>query len=216
MIELLDYPLLSYAVIALLLVMSPGADVLLVLGSALRGGAKAGILTAAGISIGSFIWALLVAVGLVSLLNASPLLLNIITFAGVLYMLYVGYGEIRAGLSKDSNSFEVKGYEQISDLAYVRKGLVVNLLNPKVGVFYLSFLPQFVPEGDLTIGNVLTLGGIHIILGIVWLSACSFGIDKAQSLINNDRFNKALMVIAGILIIGFALLILWSRLSNIL
>ena len=211
--EILNNPMAAYALIALFLVMSPGADVLLVLGSALRGGARAGILTATGISIGSFIWALLVAVGLVSLLNASPTLFSIITYAGVAYMLYIGIGEIRAGFSKEVKSFNVKAGQKRGAFTYVQKGLVVNLLNPKVGVFYLSFLPQFVPNGEMSVKNVLILGGIHIALGIIWLSLCSFGIDMAQSLINNDRFNRALMIIAGVLIIGFALLILWPRLS---
>jgi threonine/homoserine/homoserine lactone efflux protein len=214
MIEILNHPFLIYAVIAFLLVIAPGADVLLVLGSALRGGARAGILTATGISIGSFIWALLVAIGLVSILSANQTLFSIITYAGVTYMLYIGIGEIRAGLAKEKKTFDVKAGQKGNSIAYIRKGLIVNLLNPKVGVFYLSFLPQFVPEGELSIGNVLALGGIHIIFGIFWLSTCSFGIDKAQSLINNDRFNRALMILAGVLIVGFALFILWSRLST--
>ncbi len=210
--EIINHPMAAYALVALLLVMSPGADVLLVLGSTLRGGARAGMLTAAGISVGSFIWALLVAVGLVSLLNASPILFSIITYAGVAYMLYIGVGEIRAGLSKEVKSFSIEASQKQSAFTYFQKGLVVNLLNPKVGIFYLSFLPQFVPNGEMSVRNILTLGSIHIILGIIWLSLCSFGIDKAQALINNARFNRALMIVAGVLITCFAFLILANRL----
>jgi len=191
--------------------MTPGADVLLVAGSALRGRARAGILTALGISLGSIIWTLLVAIGLVALLQANASIYDLLTFAGVLYMLYVGVGEVRGGLSGAASPREISGISQPSSLRYVTKGLAVNLLNPKVGIFYLTFLPQFVPNGQMTIGNTLILGGIHVVLGIIWLSFCSFAIDKAQAMLNSPRVSNGLMIVAGVLIIAFALFVLWNR-----
>lgn len=212
MVDLLSYPLLSYGLLALLLAVSPGADVMLVLTAALRGGARAGLLTAAGISLGAFTWTLLVAVGLASMLTASPALFDVVTYAGVAYMFYLGLAEIRAGLSHRSAVSSIKSADFTDDWSYVGKGLIVNLLNPKVGIFYLSFLPQFLPGGELTVKNVMLLGGIHILFGALWLTACSLAVDKAQSLISSERFNKAVMIVAGCMIILFAVLILRSRL----
>lgn len=204
-------PLLSYSLIAFLLVITPGADVLLVVGSALRGGARTGIMTGIGIATGCLIWTLLVALGLVALLKASPAAYNVLTLLGVLYMLYIGVGEIRAGLVQSSALHAVAAGVKRSDGAAMGKGIAVNLMNPKVGIFYLTFLPQFLPNGQMTVGNVLLLGGIHAGLGVLWLSFCALAVDRSQALLNNQRVNRGLMIAAGTLIIAFAVLVLWFR-----
>jgi len=214
MAETFAYPLLSHSLIALLLAMLPGTDMMLVIGAVAKNGIRAGLLTTAGISIGCFIWALLVVVGLVSILRASPFMFDIITYAGVGYTLYLGFGELRAGLAKRRASQRMHIGARGDSLYFVKRGLLVNLLNPKVGIFYISFLPQFLPDGKLTVPNVLLLGSRHILFGIIWLGGCSVAVDKARQLIANDSFNRSLMVITGFLIIILAMMILWSRLGQ--
>jgi threonine/homoserine/homoserine lactone efflux protein len=154
-----DINILAYALVAFLLVITPGSDVLLVVSSALRGRAVAGILTAIGICIGALAWALLAGLGLVAVLAANPTLFNLITLAGVGYMFYIGYIEIKAGLTASSSARKAVAAVKTSTMGYVYKGLITNLLNPKVGIFYIAFLPQFINSSQLTLGNIFVLGG---------------------------------------------------------
>lgn len=201
----------AYALVVTLLVITPGADVMLVVSSALRGRASAGLLTAIGICAGAFVWAILAGIGLVAVLVANPTVFDVLTLAGVGYMFYIGYIEIKAGLARSSKSKEAVAATETSNAGYIRKGLVTNLLNPKVGIFYIAFLPQFIESGSLNLGNVMFLGGIHIVIGFVFLGLCSVFIDWAQSLLQNPRIADTLMIFAGVVIILLALGVLWSR-----
>jgi len=138
-------PLLVFAVAALALNFSPGPDMLYVISRTVQQGRKSGIVSALGIGVGTLVYTLTTALGLSALLLSVPLALNVIRYAGALYLVYLG---LRMLLAKDVDAkrtnLDESPHTQLRDV--FRQGVVTNLLNPKVALFFLAFLPQFVDE----------------------------------------------------------------------
>jgi threonine/homoserine/homoserine lactone efflux protein len=158
--------LASFIAAASLLTIAPGLDTALVLRTAAIGGPRQAALTSLGIAVGCFSWATLVALGLGALLAASELAYTTLRWVGAAYLVYVGYKMLR----HPRRSFlpEARGYDG-KNMAFTT-GVLTNLLNPKVGVFYVSFLPQFVPQGVSVAPYILLLGAIHALLGLIWFA----------------------------------------------
>jgi threonine/homoserine/homoserine lactone efflux protein len=119
-----------------------------------------------GIAVGCFGWATLVALGLGALLAASELAYTTLRWVGAAYLVWVGckmWRHPRRNFIADAGHGERKG------MAFTT-GMLTNLLNPKVGVFYVSFLPQFVPHGVPVAPYILLLGAIHALLGLIWFA----------------------------------------------
>lgn len=155
----------AYAGTVLLLTMTPGLDTALILRTSLSAGVRQGALTALGVNLGLLCWGALVAGGLGILLTASTLAYTVLKCAGALYLAWLGIGM----LLKPRRSFEVAGNsEQRRAMAWLAKGLFSNVLNPKVGIFYVSFLPQFIPAGASVAGYAMLLASIHVLLGLLW------------------------------------------------
>jgi threonine/homoserine/homoserine lactone efflux protein len=157
--------LASFIAAAALLTIAPGLDTALVLRTAAIGGPRRAALTGLGIAAGCFSWATLVAVGLGTLLAASEVAYTTLRWIGAAYLVYVGYKMLR----HPRRSFlpETCGGGSGRHKAFIT-GVLTNLLNPKVGVFYVSFLPQFVPQGVPVAPYILLLGAIHAFLGLTW------------------------------------------------
>jgi len=158
--------LIAYVAAASLLTITPGLDTALVLRTTASGNPRRAALAALGISTGCFLWAALVALGLGALLAASQLAYATLRWIGAGYLLWVGYKMIRHPRRAFATS-QPAGEKQGS--AFVT-GMLTNLLNPKVGVFYVSFLPQFVPPQASVGPFILLLGAIHALLGFLWFA----------------------------------------------
>jgi threonine/homoserine/homoserine lactone efflux protein len=156
--------LVAYVAAASLLTITPGLDTALVLRTAAMGSPRRAALAGLGIVTGCLVWAALVALGLGALLAASKLGYAILRWTGAAYLLWVGYKMLRYPRREyvaASESNEVQGSAFVT-------GALTNLLNPKVGVFYVSFLPQFVPSNVSVGPYILLLGAIHALLGLIW------------------------------------------------
>ena len=151
---------------------------------------------------------------LVNLLHTYPLLYKIIAILGIFYMLYVGYCEIKSGIYPNKEEIKFIGVSK-KNTEYFIKGFFTNMLNPKVGIFYLTFLPQFIQSGQINIKSIIFLGSIHIIIGIIWLTFCSSSIDYCKKFINNKKVINYLSIITGIIIISFAVFIGWQAFYSI-
>lgn len=162
--------LLAFSVAAALLTITPGLDTALVLRTAAVEGAKRAALAGAGICAGCFVWGAAVAMGLGVLLDASALAFNILKWAGAAYLVWLGIGMIL----KPRERFEVDGpvgSTNGDDFAWMRRGFLTNLLNPKVGVFYVSFLPQFLPAGAPAAPFTFLLVTMHVVMSLFWFAA---------------------------------------------
>ncbi|WP_296600546.1 LysE family translocator [Phenylobacterium sp.] len=156
----------AYVVAAGLLTLTPGLDTALVLRTAAVEGPKRAAFAALGINVGCLIWGGAVALGLGALLAASTLAFNVLKWIGAAYLLWLGLNL----LLKPRDRFEVAGGDRRGggDLTWMRRGFLTNLLNPKVGVFYVSFLPQFLPQGVQAAPFIFLLAVIHVVLGSCW------------------------------------------------
>ena len=158
--------LVAYVAAASLLTITPGLDTALVLRTAASGSPRRAALAGLGIVTACLVWAALVALGLGALLAASKLAYTILRWTGAAYLLWVGYKMLRYPRRvyvATSESNEAQG------AAFVT-GALTNLLNPKVGIFYVSFLPQFVPSNVSVGPYILLLGAIHALLGLIWFT----------------------------------------------
>lgn len=158
--------LLIYVGTVLLVVLTPGLDTALVLRTSLVQGVRQATFAALGIGLGLLCWGALVAAGLGALLNASELAYQLLKWAGAAYLAWLGLGM----LLRPRHSLQIEGSSRATpgEGGWLLKGLASNLLNPKIGVFYVSFLPQFIPADAAIAGYAMMLTSIHVLLGLIW------------------------------------------------
>ena len=211
---MLDHQVLVFTGVAALLTVTPGADTFLVIRNVLRGGRQAGVVTALGICCGLFVHATLSALGLSLILTHSANAYLALKWAGALYLMWLGLGSIREALrgGDDARSWvpaAETGAARGTRGAALRlryplvEGLANNVLNPKVAVFYLAFLPQFIGPGDPALAKSLLLAGIHFVEGIVWLVGLAFLFDRGRVVLTSARTHRALEAISGAVLLGF-------------
>src|SRR5262245_61065474 len=152
--------LLAFTAASLLLIFTPGPDMTLFLGETLRGGRARGLAAMLGVATGLLVHTMLAALGLSAVLAASPAAFFAIKVAGVAYLLWLGIDALRHGtaLTLDAGATQRRPPHR----AYLM-GLGVNLLNPKIVMFFLTFLPQFVAATDAQAGAKLTFLGLYFI-----------------------------------------------------
>lgn len=160
--------LLAFSAAAALLTITPGLDTAMVLRAATAHGRRSGALGALGICLGCMAWGAMVSAGLGALLLASPMAYLALKWAGAAYLLWLGIGLIwhpRREFASDTEPHPAG-----PPTNFFAQGLLTNLLNPKVGVFYVTFLPQFIPEGADVAAFSLLLAAIHSLLGLLWFA----------------------------------------------
>jgi threonine/homoserine/homoserine lactone efflux protein len=150
----------------ILLNLTPGPDTFYILGRSVAQGRSAGVASVLGISVGSIFHTLAAAVGLSALLAASSIAFTIIKLAGGAYLVYLGVRMLLAGRSSTALSTE---FASPSFASAFRQGIVTNILNPKVALFFLAFMPQFIaPESESKFLAFVTLGLCFVTTGTIW------------------------------------------------
>jgi threonine/homoserine/homoserine lactone efflux protein len=200
--------LVAYIAAASLLTIAPGLDTALVLRSAATSGSRQAARAGLGIALGCFAWATLVALGLGALLAASQIAYTTLRWAGAAYLVWVGFKMLR----HPRRSFvpDTEGTQHQS-MAFAT-GLLTNLLNPKVGVFYVSFLPQFVPSGVAVGPYILLLGAIHAVLGLIWFGCLILATRPISRFLQIPAVVRACDRLTGGMFVAFGLgLALQSR-----
>ncbi|MBW9204329.1 LysE family translocator [Mumia sp. zg.B53] len=180
--------LVAFAGLCLLLALTPGPDTFLVLRFSL-GGTRAGLAAAAGSSTGSLLWALAVAAGLATLLEQSAEAFRAVKIAGGLYLLWLG---LRALLRRGKGLGEIEGAYGVRAGAAMRAGLLSNVLNPKVGLFFIAVVPQFLPGHDATLGATLLLGVIFAAIGLVYFALIAVVAGRAVDWLRRPRVEQAI------------------------
>lgn len=155
-----------YTVAAFLLVVTPGPDMMYVLTISIGRGARAGVLSAVGVSAGVLVHTLMVSLGLAVLLQTWELAYDVVKYAGGAYLVYLGIEAIRHGSSFHAQS-TVSGVIAVHPRQYFFRGMMSNVLNPKVALFFLTFLPQFVTTtGNYATAQMITLGLIYAAIAL--------------------------------------------------
>ncbi len=190
----------------------PGLDTALVLRSAATHGRANAFATAVGISTGALIWGAAAAGGATALLTASETAYTALRLAGAAYLLWMGVGMLRSlrrALPPEPGWFPgVGAVRPVPVLVSYRRGLTTNLLNPKIGVFYMAMLPQFIPAGTshLLMGVLLAL--VHDVEGLAWFTLLILGVEQLGALLRRLRVKrqtaqKSLDAVTGSVLIGF-------------
>ena len=188
--------LIAFVPVAALLTVTPGTDTMLVLRTAGLGGLRTAWLAALGIAIGCLVWGIAVAFGLGALLVASPVAFAWLRVAGAVYLCWVGIGLL-------ARTRQALQPGQAAVRTAFRRGLLTNLLNPKVGVFYLTLLPQFLPPGTRDAGAGLMLAGIHVMLTLVWFAALIGFARTLAPIMAKPAFARWMDRVCGLVFIGF-------------
>lgn len=175
----------AFAVATLLLAATPGPDMTLTISRALSQGKSAALWVVLGTACGIVVHTLLVAFGIAALITASPTAFMILKTGGAAYLLWLAIQAIRHGSSLTVNAVDSP---KMSTLANVSSGFWVNLLNPKVIIFFMTFLPQFVSASDPSVtGKLVFLGFFFILLGMPVNALIVLAADGLSNWLQNNR-----------------------------
>jgi threonine/homoserine/homoserine lactone efflux protein len=190
--------LLAFIGVAVVVIVTPGQDTALTVRNTLAGGRRAGVRTAAGVVCGQAVWALAASVGVAALLVASEPAFVALKLAGAAYLVYLGCRTLLDA---------VRGHEHAARAApasggrELRQGLLSNLANPKMAVFFSSLLPQF---GE-TFAVLLALGLVFCALTLLWLSLYAMAVARAGDVLRGGRVRRTLDAVTGLALVAFGL-----------
>jgi RhtB (resistance to homoserine/threonine) family protein len=196
-----EHPLLFLGIVALLTV-TPGADMAMVARSVLTGGRRDALATTLGISAGCLVWAFASAVGVAALLAASRSAYDALRLVGAAYLIWLGVQSLLAARRGTREPAEAAAARRAAPF---RQGVLTNLFNPKIAVFYSTFLPQFIEPGDPALALSLALAGVHIALGVAWLSLYAWLVDRAVAAFKGSGLRRALDAVTGTVLVGLGL-----------
>ncbi|WP_099024377.1 LysE family translocator [Mycolicibacterium palauense] len=207
---MLAQSILAFTALAVVVVLMPGADTVLVLGVSVRDGVRAGIVTALGVVCGPILWGALAGVGVVFLLGANPLISDAITAAGGLYLCYLASRAVmtagvtwRSEVRQELESMPIAPPARRPTFVHFCTGLMTNVLNPKIGVFYLSVMPGLFVGQKITVWLGALLGVIHAGFGIVFLTGVSVLSGLARRRLNHPRTRAVIELVCGLFLLGF-------------
>jgi len=202
-----EQALLSFTLAAGLLTITPGLDTALVLRTSAVEGGKQAMLAGIGICFGCLLWGVAASFGLSALLAVSGFAYNVLRIVGAIYLGYLGIKLLIRALAPTSLNIAAEPEENPSrdGSLWLKRGLLTNLLNPKVGVFYLSFLPQFIPIGVPVWSFSILLAFIHATQGFLWFLLLTNATELISSWLRQRRVVMALDSVMGAILIAFGL-----------
>jgi RhtB (resistance to homoserine/threonine) family protein len=204
-----DPRLYAFVGVAAILTILPGADMALVTRNVLVVGRRRTMLTIAGIAAGCVIHATASALGLSAILATSATAFDVVKTIGAAYLVWLGVQSIRdAGRpAAQPNAPSARS----SRVGPFLQGFFTNVLNPKVAIFYLTFLPQFIGPGEPVFRRSLFLAGIHITMGVAWLTAYAWFVDQLGAVLTRPRVKAWLERVTGGLLIALGARLAWAR-----
>lgn len=198
--------LLAFFGVSALVIVTPGQDTALTIRSALLGGRRAGVSTALGVSSGQAVWTIAASAGITALLLASEPAFLAVKLAGAIYLVFLG-GQMlvhalrRSGLRVDT----VGSGGNLSPAKAYRQGVVSNLGNPKMAVFFTSLLPQFAPESGPRFATFLALGLCFCAMTAAWLTAYAFAVARAKTVFERPRVRRVVDGLTGAALVALGL-----------
>ncbi|MEU7789714.1 MULTISPECIES: LysE family translocator [unclassified Amycolatopsis] len=195
----------SFLLVVILGAMSPGPDFIVVTRSSLTGGRRAGIAAGFGIALGVFAWVVAIALGVAAVLTASAVAFTVVKLVGAGYLVFLG---VKAWLAVRRGEYRDLGAdadeEPLKAAAAFRQGLFTNLLNPKVAVYFLALLPQFLPADGSTL-QTLELAAIATAGTVLWFVTLAVVVGALKKVFRNGRVRRGLDAVLGSLLVGLGL-----------
>jgi threonine/homoserine/homoserine lactone efflux protein len=195
--------IVPFLAVAAVVVLTPGVDTALVTRNALLHGRRAALASAIGVNVGIAFWTVAAAAGLAALVAASAHAFLVIKLAGAAYLVYLGLQALLASRRHGVAAVPV-GARFISPPTFVsfRQGLISNLLNPKIAVFFTSLLPQFVGAHGSVAPQLLLLGALFNAIGVAWLVTYAVLASRGRDLLSRPPVRRVLDRVTGVVLVG--------------
>jgi threonine/homoserine/homoserine lactone efflux protein len=201
---MVDSQLAAFCLLALALTLTPGADTALVTKNLVARGRRAAMYTTFGICLGCAVHAVASSLGLSVILAKSAAAFEAVKLVGAGYLIWIGIRTLRAAIRHADDSAAREAEARTTGhrwRAGLFEGFATNLLNPKVALFYLLALPQFIAPGQNVLARSLTLAGIHIGMGLIWLSLYAAMLDRLKGVLRRGGFRRWFEGALGVILI---------------
>jgi threonine/homoserine/homoserine lactone efflux protein len=196
--------LLAFVAVSAVVICTPGQDTALTIRNTLAGGRPGGVATAGGVAVGQAVWTVAASAGVVALLTASEPVFRALKLAGAAYLVYLGAHALWAAIRGRRQRLQQPVARSESAASAFRQGLLSNLGNPKMAVFFASLLPQFAPEGSASFAVLLALGLLFSTMTFAWLTFYAFAISSLGRLLT-ATMRRALDAVTGVVLIALGL-----------
>jgi threonine/homoserine/homoserine lactone efflux protein len=201
--------LAAFLAVSAVVIVTPGPDTALTIRNTLLGGRRSGIFTAAGVSAGQACWTLAASAGVAALIGASEPAFLALRLAGAAYLVFLGLQALIGALRRGEGGAVVAHASgaALAPRKAFRQGMVSNLGNPKMAVFFTSLLPQF---GE-SFPALLALGVVFCSLTLAWLAAYAVAVARAGKFLRRPRIHRALEAVTGAALVAFGLRLATER-----
>ena len=202
--------LLAFVAVSVVVICTPGQDTALTIRNTLAGGRRGGVATAAGVSLGQAVWTVAASAGVVALLTASEPVFRTLKLVGAAYLVYLGAQSLWAAFAHRAREHAVRASVPLSPERALRQGVLSNLGNPKMAVFFASLLPQFAPAGSASFAVLLALGFLFCAMTFVWLTFYALAVARLERLMSGAA-RRALDAITGVVLVALGLRLAGER-----
>ena len=198
--------LLAFVAVSAIVICTPGQDTALTIRNTLASGRRSGIATAGGVALGQSVWTIAASAGAVALLSASEPVFRALKLAGAVYLVYLGTHSLWSALSRRDERMQhrVTRSSRVAPSRALRQGVLSNLGNPKMAVFFASLLPQFAPEGSASFAALLALGLLFCAMTFAWLTLYAAAVARVESLLTG-ALRRALDAVTGVVLVALGL-----------
>jgi threonine/homoserine/homoserine lactone efflux protein len=198
--------LVAFVAVSAVVICTPGQDTALTIRNTLGGGRRGGVATAAGVALGQAVWTLAASAGVVAVLSASEPAFRALKLAGAAYLVYLGAQSIWAALRRRTrhHAGRARAGAGPTPSQALRQGVLSNLGNPKMAVFFASLLPQFVPGGNDSFVALLALGLLFCSLTLAWLTLYALVVHKVWHLLSGS-IRRMLDAVTGVVLVALGM-----------
>jgi threonine/homoserine/homoserine lactone efflux protein len=186
--------MIGFGLVAVVVICMPGPDTALTIRNTLLGGRRNGLRTAQGVAVGQALWTLAASAGIAALVAASEPVFTAVRIGGAVYLVWLGLQVLAAAVRGRRNEERPR-----ESGAGFRQGLISNLANPKMAVFFTSLLPQF----GTSFGELLALGLVFSAMTLAWLSGYALVVARTKRLLVRGRLRRGLDAVTGLTLVAF-------------
>ena len=194
--------LLAFLAISIAVIVTPGQDTALTIRNTLRGGRRAGLQTALGVVSGQLTWTLAAGAGIATLVLAFEPAFTALKLAGAAYLVYLGLRSLMDAVVRRRPAALDERSPSLSGRSAYRQGLVSNLSNPKIAVFFTSLLPQFVVAGEASFWRLAPLGAVFAAMTLAWLSGYALAVARAGDLLRRPASRRVVDGVTGAVLVA--------------
>ncbi|MGW0823176.1 LysE family translocator [Streptomyces sp. NPDC002845] len=195
----------SFVALCLVLAATPGANLTVVLGCARQGGQRAAVAATVGLTLGKVFWAVGSVLGLATLLATSRVAYDTLRLAGAAYLIWLGVQALRSARRRSAVQWPDGVAPKLSEVGGFRRGLIGDLLNPKVGIFYTTVFPQFIGPDDAVVPAAAALLAAHTAVLMTWYPGMSYLLTRVGRRLARPALSAVLDRLMGSVLIGLGI-----------